>query len=308
MRTNTARTARLFIVLALFTAGAGAVAGCGSEKGGDRGADTRASDPARAQARAREVAEAWDGSKAAAVWRKGYYPMGEGVQLPERAFRDDADKRAYSTQNFVLRGELPATPVQDGQVKWQSGGSLTLPLVGAREAYESVARGGNDGPQLTVTGARLGRMTLATSRGPATVPAWLFRLEGYDTPLRRVALSPSKLPEPPIKSAARNVPVDELSALGGLVEVAGGGRSVTVVATHGACDDGPAVDVLETGGSVVLSASIVGTKDGLCTSELRGEKVTVRLDRPVGDRVLLDAFTGRPVPYGQRNGPSPSWS
>ncbi|MGW7046544.1 hypothetical protein ACWGDT_28405 [Streptomyces avermitilis] len=307
MRTNTARTIRLFIGLALFSAGTGAVAGCGSEKDGGRGAEVSRAPAPASRARAREVAEAWDGSKAAAVWRKGYYPMGEGVQLPEHAFRSDADKRAYATQNFVLRGELPATPVKDGRVKWQSGASLTLPLMGARKAYETVARGGNDGPHLTVTGARLGRMTLATSRGPATVPAWLFRLEGYDTPLRRVALTPSKLPGPPVEPAGK-VPGDELSALGGLVEVAGDGRSVTVVATHGACDDGPAVDVLETGGSVVLSASVVGAKDGPCTSELRGEKVTVRLDRPVGDRVLLDAFTGRPVPYGQRNGPSPSWS
>jgi hypothetical protein len=28
----------------------------------------------------------------------------------------------------------------------------------------------------------------------------------------------------------------------------------------------------------------------------------------LGDRILLDAFTGRPVPYGGSNGPSPSWS
>ncbi|MFF0399559.1 hypothetical protein ACFYSJ_27915 [Streptomyces sp. NPDC005248] len=75
------------------------------------------------------------------------------------------------------------------------------------------------------------------------------------------------------------------------------------MANHGACDDGPAVDVLETGGTVVLSASVVGTKDGPCTSQLLAKEVTVKLDRPVGDRVLLDAFTGRPVPH-EENGPS----
>ncbi|GGX85199.1 hypothetical protein GCM10010358_44100 [Streptomyces minutiscleroticus] len=36
-----------------------------------------------------------------------------------------------------------------------------------------------------------------------------------------------------------------------------------------------------------------------------GETVTVGLDRPVGDRVLLDASTGRPVPYREAYGPSP---
>jgi hypothetical protein len=69
-----------------------------------------------------------------------------------------------------------------------------------------------------------------------------------------------------------------------------------VLAKHGACDDGPAVDVLETEGSVVLSASIRGTSDGPCTSQSLAKKVTVKLRRPVGERILLDAFTGRPVP------------
>ncbi|MEU0392650.1 hypothetical protein ABZ208_07735 [Streptomyces sp. NPDC006208] len=305
MRTNTARAVDLLVVLALLTAVTGAVAGCGSEKAGGHGARVGDGDPApESEARARQVADAWDGSKAAETWRKGYYPLGETVQLPENAFRNGADKLAYGTRNFVLRGGLPATPQKDGKVKWESGGSLTLPLMGARKAYETVARGSNDGPHLTVTGAKLGEMTLATSRGPATVPAWLFTLEGYDTPLKRVALSPSKLPRPPIKPVGE-VPTDELAPLGRLVGMAADGRSVTVMATHGACDDGPAVDVLETGGSVVLSASVVGTKDGPCTSQLLGEEVTVTLDRPVGDRLLLDAFTGRPVP-NEENGPSPS--
>ncbi|MFJ9031638.1 hypothetical protein ACIRQP_24595 [Streptomyces sp. NPDC102274] len=295
MRTKTGRTVNPLVLLGLFTAVGGAVVGCGGDKAADR------------EARAREVAGAWDGSEAAKAWGGGYYPMGDAVQLPGNGFRGDADKRAYETQNFVLRGELPATPRKDGQVRWESGGSLTLPLTGARTAYERVAGGSNDGPRLTVTGAKLGEMTLATSRGPATVPAWLFSLEGYDTPLKRVALGPSKLPAPPIKPA-EEVSADELTQLGRLVEVAGDGRSVTVVANHGSCDDGPAVDVLETSGSVVLSASVVGTKDGPCTADMRHEELTVKLDRPIGDRILLDAFTGRPVPYGQPNQPSPSWS
>ncbi|MGW1884166.1 hypothetical protein [Streptomyces sp. NPDC001970] len=300
MGTYTARGAvNLLVVVALCTVATGAVAGCGSEKAGGRGTQVRGTDPASgSNVRARQVADAWDGSKAAEVWGKGYYPMGEAVLLPENAFRNGADKLAYGARNLVLSGELPATPQEDGQVKWKSGGSLTLPLMDAREAFETLAGGSNDGPHLTVTGAKLGVMALATSRGPATVPAWLFTLEGYATPLKRVALSPSEFPQPPIKPAGE-VPTDELAPLGRLVRVAGDGRSVTVVATHGACDDGPAVDVLETDGSVVLSASVVGTNDGPCTAELRGKEMTVKLDRPVGVRVLLDAFTGQPVPYGE---------
>ncbi|MEU6318205.1 hypothetical protein [Streptomyces sp. NPDC047009] len=288
-----ARTAQLLLVLTLFAAAGGAVTGCDSEQEGGRGARSHTPDPV-AKARARQVADAWDGSEAARAWRKGYYPMDETVQLPEHAFHDGDDKQAYEAQNFVLRGELPAAPRKNGQVKWESGASLTLPLMEARQAYETVARGGHDGPHLTVTGAKLGEMTLATSRGPATVPAWLFTLDGYDTPLKRAALRPSKAPTPPVAPVAEGTSAT-LWPLQGLVETAGDSRSVTVMAGHGACDDGPAVDVLETGGSVVLSASIVGAKDGPCTRQMLREKVTVKLDRPLDDRVLLDAFTGRPV-------------
>ncbi|MGW3728087.1 hypothetical protein [Streptomyces sp. NPDC000851] len=306
--TRTTRTVQLLATVALFMAGTGALAGCGSEQSGGSGNKVRATGQApEAAARARRVAGAWDGSKAAEAWRAGYHPMGEAVELPEGGFHDKADEHAYATQNFVLRGRLPVAPERSGRVTWKSGGSLTRPLLGAREAYERFAGGGNDGPHLTVTGARLGEMTLATSRGPATVPAWLFTLEGYDSPLRSVAVGPSKLPRPPVGPAAGS-PSGELWELRSLVEVAGDGRSVTVIGNHGACDDGPVVHVLETDGSVVLSGSVAGGTDGPCTAQLLGREVAVTLDRPVGDRVLLDAATGRPVPYGGPHGPSPSWS
>ncbi|WP_206306796.1 hypothetical protein [Streptomyces sp. F001] len=306
--TRTTRTVQLLATVALFMAGTGVLAGCGSEQSGGSGNKVRATGQAPgAAARARRVAGAWDGSKAAEAWRAGYHPMGEAVELPEGGFHDKADEHAYATQNFVLRGRLPVASERSGRVTWKSGGSLTRPLLGAREAYERFAGGGNDGPHLTVTGARLGEMTLATSRGPATVPAWLFTLEGYDSPLRSVAVGPSKLPRPPVGPAAGS-PSGELWELRSLVEVAGDGRSVTVIGNHGACDDGPVVHVLETDGSVVLSGSVAGGTDGPCTAQLLGREVAVTLDRPVGDRVLLDAATGRPVAYGGPHGPSPSWS
>ncbi|MFE9021039.1 hypothetical protein ACFYNL_21090 [Streptomyces sp. NPDC007808] len=299
MPTTTSRTVRLLVLLGLlglFTAGCGPVAE--SAGGVEPAPDTRP--------RARDVAAAWDGSPAAAAWRKGYYPMADAVQLPEGAFHDEADKEAYLSRNFELRGELPEAPRKDGEVTWEGGGSLTLPLMGAREAYERLGDGSGPGPRLTVTGVRLGETKLATSRGPATVPAWLFTIEGYDTPLKRVALDPSKLPEPPVEPAG-DTPSDALWDLSALVDVSEDGRAVTVLAHHGACDDGPAVDVLETDGSVVLSGYILGSNDGPCTSELLADEVTVELDRPLGDRVLLDAFTGRPVPHGHPDGRSPSW-
>ena len=133
----------------------------------------------------------------------------------------------------------------------------------ARRTYTALKRfSGSAEPHLTVTEAKLGEMTIATSRGPATVPAWLFTLEGYDRPLKRVALRPSKLPRSPIGGIGAEMPT-ELMWLSRLVEVSGDGRTVTVLANHGSCDDGPRVKALETDGSVVLAATVAGMEQDL---------------------------------------------
>ncbi|MFI1952940.1 hypothetical protein ACH437_13990 [Streptomyces xinghaiensis] len=299
MRVRTSPSAGLLAALAMTTAGLGAVSGCGNGEASEDG-DAEA----RAQ-RARRVAAAWDGSEAATAWRAGFHPMGDVIRLPRGGLRSTADAQAFRDHRFVLEGKLPAASPKEGRVVWAKGGSLNRPLVGAEEAYKTLSRGRAGGqPHLTVTGAELGETSVATSRGPAVVPAWLFHLKGYDSPLKQAAVLPSELPRPPIRRAdgVPGYPLDRL------VEVSGDGRSVTVVALHGFCDDGPVVDVLETRGSVVLSAFVKSPEyTGNCTKQAKMQQVTVEPDRPVGDRVLLDAHTGRPVPYKPPHGPSPSW-
>ncbi|MGW3942475.1 hypothetical protein [Streptomyces phaeochromogenes] len=298
---RTAQLRRSLVGLGLFVTAAVGVTACG-----DKYDDAGTHDPARTAERARQVSDAWEGSEAARVWREGYFPLGDPVRLPEGAFHSDADKQAYQRQNFELRGSLPGAPPKKGEVRWR-GGSLAVPVVSARAAYEKVGGGSIPGPRLTVTGARLGEMTIHTSRGSATVPAWHFTIKGYDTPLKRVAVVASKLPKPPVKPAPDLT--EDLWELAGLDTVSRDGRTVVLRAHHGSCDDGPGVDVLESADNVVFSAWIRNPSDGPCTADMRMKKVTVKLDRPVGDRVLLDGFTGRPVPYeGSPGSRSSSWS
>lgn len=63
MQSKTTRIAHLLVTLALLTAGAGAVTGCGSEKAVGNGvkAPGTGQEP-QAKNRARQVADAWDGS------------------------------------------------------------------------------------------------------------------------------------------------------------------------------------------------------------------------------------------------------
>ncbi|EXU65807.1 hypothetical protein Z951_23640 [Streptomyces sp. PRh5] len=306
MRIRPSRSVGLLAAAALAVAGLGAASGCGSTQVAGDGPQVAGDSPEALAQRARQVAAAWDGSTAAAAWRSGYHPMGEVVQPPRGGLLSQADKQAYRQRSFVLGDELPTNGPHDGRVTWARGKSLTRALTRPEEAYQALVGARAEGkPYLTVTGAKLGEMSVVTSRGPAMVPAWLFSLEGYDSPLKQAAAVPSELPRSPIERA-RGIPGYPLRHL---VRIAADGLSVTVVALRRVCDHGPAVEVLETPGSVVLSASVKPRKGGgTCTKQGKLQEVTVKLDRSLGDRILLDAHTGRPVPYKPSLGPSPSWS
>jgi len=107
---RTTKLLPLLVVLGLFTG----TAACGDERAGGGGGGGSAHDPERTAERARQVSEAWEGSKAARIWREGYFPLGDAVQLPEDAFHDEADKHAYTAQNFELRDPLPGYPPKTG--------------------------------------------------------------------------------------------------------------------------------------------------------------------------------------------------
>lgn len=307
MRVRAARAVGLLGAAVLVAAGCGG----GQAETGAGACDDCAAGARELALRARHVAAAWDGSSAAAAWRRGYHPMGEVVELPRGGLRTRADRRALRSGSLVLRTELPATAAQDADVTWTGGRALTRPLEGAAESYRSLAGGeGGAGHRLTVTGAKLGEMRVVTSRGPATVPAWLFRIAGYDTPLKRAAVTPSKLPRPPIGGLG-----GVAGGVESLVRVSADGRTVTVVVLRTSCHTGPGVAARETRGSVVLIGSVTERKErkdrkdrGFCAKRAGRERTTVRLERPVGDRVLLDAHEGRPLRYTSQLVPSPGWS
>lgn len=303
MHTQTKRLVSLLLTPFLGTC---LITGCSDDQRAD---DAQADHQSLQQQekRARQVADVWRGSSAATAWNEGYYPMADAVQIPESGWRSKSDEQAYEAKNFDLRGNLPTTNAENGKVDWGTGDTLSRPLWGAKRTYQSFDLNSGEGPRLTVTGARLGETTITTSRGTATVPAWLFTLEGYDTPLKRVAVTPSKLPKQPIGQAQQGS-AGGLWPVAGLVGATTDGRSITVKANHGSCDDGPVVKVLETDENIVLYASIAGAQKGPCATVMTEKSVRVELRKPLGNRILLDALTGRPVPYGEPNGLSPSWS
>ncbi|MEU8902724.1 hypothetical protein [Streptomyces mirabilis] len=106
MRSKTTRLARLLVTLALLGAGAGAVAGCGSERAAGSGVEAPGSgvetpgtgQEPRAESRARRVTDVWDGSEAARQRRRGYHPMAEGAPPPAGRRRATSDRATGSAQ------------------------------------------------------------------------------------------------------------------------------------------------------------------------------------------------------------------
>lgn len=300
------------------------LAGCAGTNGSgtDPGAEPPDSDVAAAFAeRAEVVAEAWRQNVATGAWRDGFVPLQELTVPPANGFADDAAKYAFMAGRYAADVPLPDAVPAPGTIRFPDGATLSVPLVSARDAYDALDQGDEpcrvapavpppadhtpSGPdqvtstmaphvcaELTVTGVTLGETRLRTSRGEATVPAWLFTLAGTTEPVARVAVAPSAVHEIPTPSLPDSPHVPGLVTAQHLDSV--DGATLVYQLGVGACDYDIQPLVHETPEVVVVAGS-VRTKPGVCTAMLKMEPVRVTLAEPLGDRVVVDAGTGVPL-------------
>jgi hypothetical protein len=264
--------------------------------------DGQAKPSAIFETRARQVTARWDRSQATRAWRTGLVLLdpSELVPIPRNeGFASQEQKDAFGSGHFRLAGTLPAEPLP-GLVRWAGGATIKLPLLTARAAFAELAAqrpcGGPDPcGELTVTGAQPATVTVLTSRGPASVPAWRFTVTGLGWPVSEVAVAPGALVVlpgyGPIPPAGRNTPgVSELAA------VSKDGRTLTVQLLGGACDAAWGTYSYETGRAVVVG-SWARQKAGhywcAAVGILRTARVTLK--SPLGTRVVLDVATGLPL-------------
>ncbi|MFC4059082.1 hypothetical protein ACFOWE_12295 [Planomonospora corallina] len=250
------------------------------------------------QDRARTVAGRWQDSLADRAWRRGFMPL-ESLEDGSRWERLPA-WASLSDHNGVwtLETDLPERAPRARELRWPDGSAQTVPLASAAEAYAKLSE--PDGfieeecppagcRKLRVTGAELGEVPLLTSRGRVRVPAWHFTVKGVEERFTRVAVHPSVISPRPVPREGEH---EEVTAF---APVPGEDRRLLLTYGHGDCDRTHGARAYETRHLVVVDVD-VESGDGMCTLRLKIDQITVTLDAPLGDRVLLDAGNGLPVP------------
>jgi hypothetical protein len=270
------------------------------------------------QQRATEVAEAWQAAPGRQAWQTGYVPLQDATVLPTDPRFTEETKQAFLAGWYREQVTLSPAKPSDGMIRFP-GGSLTVPLVSAAEAYRQLDQGdpppcpgrpiqspslpaGPDGSvssglataciPLTVTAAKLGTVAVRTSRGEAQVPAWLFTIDGLAAPVARLAVAPSSVGPVPTAPGPVRPLAAELAAAQDLTAV--DGAKLTYRLGVGACDT-DITPLLQQRDDVVVVGGGVTRSSGICTAQLVLHPVTVTLDAPLGARPVLDAATGQPL-------------
>jgi hypothetical protein len=209
--------------------------------------------------------------------------------------------------HMILPSRLRVTVPDSVTVTWPDGSSRVVAAARPRAAIDAMAAEfeADWGPcprclMVHVTAVRLVDGEILTSRGPARVPLWEFTVEG--SPGERPTYPAIDLNDPGvIRTGQPTGPGvwnrDEPTAIAS--------RRATVDATmseitvqyldpstigNQRCPAAVAATAVESPTGVVLIVTSHG-----CAERARNT-TTVRLSRPLGDRVLIDVVTGGPIP------------
>lgn len=250
------------------------------------------------------MAAIWQAKGYAKAWESGFTPLGDLTVFSDRGFAPNGNLKA-SFGNGYVRADVPLpTTTGTGTVTYADGTTQSVPTLSALDAYDAMVppqvgdcpprRGTTDTCDWArVTAATWGTTRVETTRGPATVPAWLFTISGLDDPVARVAVAPTgmtQLPEPIIDEA----PPAGLRSAQGLLGV--NGTTVRFQLGLGACDRDARSLVWESPDIVVVGGTASDPDPGTaCLAMLELRPVSVTTATALGGRPIVDAATGQPL-------------
>ncbi|GAA3257151.1 hypothetical protein [Nonomuraea helvata] len=251
---------------------------------------------------AAQAVRTWRTSGAAEIWRHGFVPLGDlSAMSPEVRKQIEHDDEEYG---WVVAGPLPAPPA-GAQIRWDDGSTMRVPVIEPREALMALSPWPEeytfpDDKTHKLTGATLTTMRLETVRGLATVPAWRLHFANLPGPIDHVAVDQDAIGsvEDAVGEHASGEGVTDVKVLDE--------RTLLVGYDYGSCGGEPPdvrLRVSERPDVVVLGLYVPGLSFGPCAGVGLFGKDVIRLEQPLGDRVMLDAGSRLPVlchdaPYG----------
>ena len=265
------------------------------------------------EARAAAIADGWQRGGMAYSAGLGFVPLDELTRLtaesPEKpgtfgvedTFATEAQYQAFLHGRFTLSSTLPTTIPPPGTISLSGDESISTPLASARAAYIAMDRAdatpGCDCIELTVTAATLGTVRMPTTRGDATVPAWIFTVDDLRAPVARVAVASSATAADVLRRPIEMI-AEPQAFFHSVESYTAQGQGLTLDFVGGQCDASRTGQVYETADTVVLGVAIA-TSGEFCDAIGILSTVDVHLAEPVGDRVVLAVSSGLPVPEGR---------
>jgi hypothetical protein len=248
----------------------------------------------------------WRTSGADEIWHKGFVPVDDLSAMPPQVLKKIRHDEEYG---WVVARQLPAPPAE-AQIRWDDGPVMRVPVIGPREALMALSPWPEeytfpDDEAYHLTGATFTTMRLNTVRGMATVPAWRLYFSDLPGPIDHVAVDRDAVGTVGSAVGTHRSGDQEVSDFEVLDE-----RTLLVDYEYGSCTRKPLdvrLRVREAPDVVVLGLDVPDQVTGLCAGTSQLGRDVIRLDEPLGRRVVLDATSRLPlvchrVPDACRNG------
>lgn len=263
-------------------------------------------DSARLHQQAQAALTRWADAVAAAGGQSAFVPVGE----PTGQVGDWEEAVGENNKPALMAGlveavvSLSAETPPDGELRWQDGSTKSVPLISAQQALSGLNADalGSACPEcmpLQITGARLTRGTVETSRGPAEAPVWEFTVQGTTVRVTRVAIADRVTVVPPPWDP--NDPPLGISIDSATGTVGGPQLTVGFVGAPAPGDQGCGADYTAEAVESPTAVVVIVTEHphtGLfeaCTAVGARRTTEVELSAPLGERAVLEVREGRPV-------------
>ncbi|MFD0559797.1 hypothetical protein FB566_0449 [Stackebrandtia endophytica] len=313
---------RLLIPVALASM---ALTACGQGGGGEQ---QQPADPGPARQafdeQAQRIAQAWEGQEQ--PWTGDLVVLDRPVSVPTQDLTE-AQSAALNAGWYELATSLPS---QEPSGTVDLGDSeIAVSVWDAATAYENLAVGGeppadcptepvpdetsgtdDDGTTshtavcgvLTITDMTATSTTVWSNRGAVKVPAWEYTAEGLSESIVQVAFDIAAPSTPTVDAGDAERPDGVVGAIG-LDTLPT--DELTVLLGVGACDEDIQVLVYEAPSAIVVAGTVTRDESQMCTEQLLLRPASAPLSAPIGDRMVIDAYSGSVLSVGT-GGPIPA--